>query len=218
MRALRKLYTPSLINTESRHRAKAITYPSSDGYYSANVHSRRHTPATQEDCFLQEHRDNIKNIFSEWSSKRENKGHARPRGWAAEIHTNNLREIHEKTNLEKLKPANICLSCLSHPPQHALECGHVICDVCVRALTEPDPAQEYSYMLEMCIFCRTPSSLRVVLKPPTAGTRTIVLDGGGCRGVVELAKLKHLQEKLDEAGAGQVRDYFDLAFGTSAGM
>lgn len=55
----------------------------------------------------------------------------------------------------------------------------------------------------------------IQLKPRCAGVRVLTLDGGGIRGVVELALLQAL---ADEAGLGvPIRDYFDLIMGTSTG-
>jgi len=53
------------------------------------------------------------------------------------------------------------------------------------------------------------------LKPPTAGYRALSLDGGGVRGIVELAILRHLVEKLD-LGV-EAHQLFDFFAGTSAG-
>jgi patatin-like phospholipase/acyl hydrolase len=55
----------------------------------------------------------------------------------------------------------------------------------------------------------------IQLKPRCAGVRVLTLDGGGIRGVVELALLQALAE---ETGLGvPIRDYFDLIVGTSTG-
>ena len=74
---------------------------------------------------------------------------------------------------------NVCFSCLSEPPQHALPCGHVLCTSCVKSygrtngktLVELDecpmevdsPGRHFPYT--------------VYLKPKTAGVRILALDG-----------------------------------------
>ena len=55
------------------------------------------------------------------------------------------------------------------------------------------------------------------LVPPTAGIRTLCIDGGGVRGVIPLMFLKHLEDELNGLG-GTVSNCFDYVCGTSAGM
>jgi patatin-like phospholipase/acyl hydrolase len=55
----------------------------------------------------------------------------------------------------------------------------------------------------------------VRLKPRCAGARILTLDGGGIRGIVELALLQSLDMTV---GLGlPIRDLFDLVIGTSTG-
>jgi patatin-like phospholipase/acyl hydrolase len=55
----------------------------------------------------------------------------------------------------------------------------------------------------------------VRLKPRCAGARILTLDGGGIRGIVELALLQSLDATV---GLGiPIRDLFDLIIGTSTG-
>lgn len=55
----------------------------------------------------------------------------------------------------------------------------------------------------------------VRLKPRCAGARILTLDGGGIRGIVELALLQSLDTAV---GLGiPIRDLFDLIIGTSTG-
>ena len=60
-----------------------------------------------------------------------------------------------------------------------------------------------------------PVQLTVQLKPPTAGIRVMSIDGGGVRGIVPLEFLDLLQRSLGPECP--LQDFFDLAFGTSAG-
>lgn len=70
-------------------------------------------------------------------------------------------------------------------------------------------------MVRTCMICGTPSHLRIQLKPVTAGIRILSLDGGGMRGVLTLQLLKNIQSAL--GSTVQVQDFFDVAFGVSAG-
>lgn len=57
---------------------------------------------------------------------------------------------------------------------------------------------------------------QVQLKPKCAGVRILTLDGGGIRGIVELALLQALHKSV---GLGvQISELFDLVVGTSTGM
>lgn len=75
--------------------------------------------------------------------------------------------------------------------------------------------EEYQYSLPSCPFCDIDNPLLARLKPPTGGVRIISVDGGGTRGVIPLEFLQLLQKVL---GNGcNLRDFFDLAIGTSSG-
>ena len=70
-----------------------------------------------------------------------------------------------------------------------------------------------------CVLCFTPwpekPPQRIRLKPKYAGVRVLTLDGGGIRGIVELAILAQIERRV---GLGvPVRDLFDLIVGTSTG-
>jgi patatin-like phospholipase/acyl hydrolase len=74
---------------------------------------------------------------------------------------------------------------------------------------------EYSYTISQCFLCQSKGELTVRLKPPTAGSRLLVLDGGGIRGIVTLQILLALDKyrKLPYP----IYDEFDLTLGTSTG-
>ena len=76
--------------------------------------------------------------------------------------------------------------------------------------------EESRYLLETCAVCEGHANLTVYLKPATAGVRMLNIDGGGVRGVVPLEFLTRLQNELGPKA--RVQDFFDIAFGTSAGM
>ena len=82
----------------------------------------------------------------------------------------------------------------------------------------PSDEFECSWNLTHCVLCSdyyTGDHYLVRLKPRCAGIRILTLDGGGIRGIIELAILKHLGRIL---GLGiPIREYFDLIIGTSTG-
>lgn len=69
--------------------------------------------------------------------------------------------------------------------------------------------------MTMCLTCRISNKLTVDLKPPTAGARLLVLDGGGIRGIFTILAIQALEavRKLPYP----IYDDFDLAIGTSSG-
>jgi patatin-like phospholipase/acyl hydrolase len=74
---------------------------------------------------------------------------------------------------------------------------------------------EYAYRISQCILCQSKDELTVRLKPPTAGSRLLVLDGGGIRGIFSL----HILHALDKYRKlpYPIYDDFDLTLGTSTG-
>lgn len=130
-------------------------------------------------------------------------------------HQEVLATIRHETDPKLLRSAECCLSCLAAPPQHVLECGHTLCDTCVRTFAKPQIGEEASYVVEACLLCSAQVNLRVQLKPATAGIRVLSIDGGGIRGIVPLELLRKLQSSI--GGKARIQDFFDVAFGTSAG-
>ncbi len=55
----------------------------------------------------------------------------------------------------------------------------------------------------------------VRLKPRCAGVRILTLDGGGIRGIIELALLEKLHSRIGLDVP--LQDFFDLVMGTSTG-
>jgi len=110
---------------------------------------------------------------------------------------------------------NVCILCLRRKPEHAFFCGHSFCDMCIRIFGAGLNAVEYAYELAQCLLCQKPNRLVVYLKPPTAGTRLLVLDGGGIRGIFTLQAIKALDVLRDLPYP--IYDEFDLALGTSSG-
>jgi patatin-like phospholipase/acyl hydrolase len=74
---------------------------------------------------------------------------------------------------------------------------------------------EYTYLMTRCILCQQSGEITVRVKPPTAGSRLLVLDGGGIRGAFTLQALKALER--ERRLPYPLYDEFDLALGTSSG-
>jgi hypothetical protein len=140
---------------------------------------------------------------------------AREKDWSRLQHQEVLATIRREIDPKLLRSTECCLSCLAAPPQHVLECGHALCDACVRIFSKPQIGEEASYVVEACLLCPAQANLRVQLKPATAGIRILSIDGGGIRGIMPLEFLRKLQNSI--GGKARIQDFFDVAFGTSAG-
>jgi hypothetical protein len=136
--------------------------------------------------------------------------------WALLQHKETLKGLQHRIDPNVLISAETCISCLTGPPQHVLMCGHTLCDLCVQRFGNAVTGEESCYLLDTCVICEAHAKLTVYLKPATAGVRMLNIDGGGVRGVVPLEFLTRLQKELGPRA--RVQDFFDMAFGTSAGM
>jgi hypothetical protein len=111
-----------------------------------------------------------------------------------------------------------CLSCLQAVPDHVLGCGHSYCPRCIQELGKPSSKFECAWVMLGCVLCKNAEQERphlVKLRARCAGARVLTLDGGGIRGIVELALLR----SIDEAIGLEIplRDMVDLIVGTSTG-
>lgn len=74
-----------------------------------------------------------------------------------------------------------CFSCLFSAPNHALDCGHVMCDVCVDDFSEYPPAGQWRTVTECPLCCSSdpPWNKLLIIKrnPRQAGPRILSLDG-----------------------------------------
>ncbi|KAK2606241.1 hypothetical protein QQS21_003289 [Conoideocrella luteorostrata] len=110
-----------------------------------------------------------------------------------------------------------CLACLRELPEHALPCGHILCNPCMLAYGKK--ISPTTIFLEKCplhyteTFWEPPWQIRV--KPPHAGVRILCLDGGGFRGIVSLLVLRHIERYLGPELP--LQSFFDLIVGTSTG-
>lgn len=132
-----------------------------------------------------------------------------------------LREtiLHEyKQHWKGVFSNKTCLACLQGVPDHMLSCGHCLCFECVRELGEPSGYYEHGWIIDRCILCHVSwqeNGHLFRLTPPCAGVRALTLDGGGIRGIVELALLEHLETAIDLDLP--LQECFDIIVGTSTG-
>lgn len=119
---------------------------------------------------------------------------------------------------KNIKSNKTCLSCLQAVPDHVLTCGHSYCPRCVQELGQISQSSECAWTMQ-CRLCweAKGGNLHIVqLRPRCAGVRILTLDGGGIRGIVELAVLDALHKSV---GLKLLpKDMFDLIVGTSTGM
>lgn len=112
-----------------------------------------------------------------------------------------------------------CLGCLQKVPENVLRCGHAFCVECVRELGKEADTFESAWIFEVCPLCYKKTgenySHLIRMKPRCAGARIVTLDGGGIRGIMELALIREIERRL--ALDIPFRDYFDLMIGTSTG-
>ena len=169
-----------------------------------------------QNSVIKDGRFNISVKFTRFATAaRKKDGTHAGKDWALRRHMKTLKELQYRIDPKVLISAEICVSCLTGPPQHVLGCGHTLCDLCVRRFAAAVTGEESCYLLETCAICETRANLTIHLKPATAGVRMLNIDGGGVRGVVPLEFLTRLQKELGPKA--RIQDFFDIAFGTSAG-
>ncbi|KAF2647496.1 hypothetical protein K491DRAFT_614504, partial [Lophiostoma macrostomum CBS 122681] len=141
-----------------------------------------------------------------------------------EQRSSTAREQHEQVLLQlsetsmdwtQIKTTTTCLWCLRRCPEHSFACGHAFCDTCACIFGKRVVSMEYAYLMTRCIICQKSGEIEVRLKPPTAGSRLLVLDGGGIRGAFTLQALKALETERNLPYP--LFDEFDLSLGTSSG-
>jgi len=117
------------------------------------------------------------------------------------------------------KSNKTCFTCLQSVPDHVLSCGHGYCPDCVKEFGRKSQYYEYGLVMDHCILCqaewRDEHSQLIRLRPRCAGVRILTLDGGGVRGIMELALLERLELRVGLKV--HIRDLFDLIMGTSTG-
>ncbi|TVY85512.1 Calcium-independent phospholipase A2-gamma [Lachnellula suecica] len=114
-----------------------------------------------------------------------------------------------------MKSYETCLMCLRRRPQYGLSCGHCICEYCVMAFSSQ--IEPWTFTVTRCLLCNQAlPEMRISVKPNTATTRLLSIDGGGARGIIPLVFLRALEERIGLPYP--VQENFDFAYGTSSGM
>lgn len=136
---------------------------------------------------------------------------------AFDIHVDRLNRFYKSIGPATWVRSNsTCYCCLMDVPQHALPCGHTLCDRCVRACGE---LKQTTLLVSWCPL--HPNATRweqpkvIKYKPLGAGVRVLALDGGGIRGVVQLEILRSIERALGRHLP--VQAFFDLMVGTGTG-
>ena len=70
-----------------------------------------------------------------------------------------------------------CFLCLAQPPVKALECGHWLCERCIRHVGRASEHEPWQHSIHRCPLCQEPNALTLTLRPSTACTRLLQLDG-----------------------------------------
>ncbi len=128
------------------------------------------------------------------------------------------RELERNSQYWQLLESNLdCFICLQRKPEHVMDCGHGICDTCVRirVFSKPTKGREYYYDINTCPLCGTKIRFMARVLPPTCRVRFVAFDGGGSRGIISLAFMEELRKALGLHYP--VQDNFDYAIGTSSG-
>lgn len=115
---------------------------------------------------------------------------------AVDVHSENLARFQDRWS--GIKSTNTCLCCLRRRPQYSLPCGHCLSENCVIVFGSRCEDDPWVFRVGECFLCkqRTPHDIEVRVQPPTAGVGVLCIDGGGTRGVIPLAVMKLLQDRL----------------------
>lgn len=120
---------------------------------------------------------------------------------------------------QRMTSNKTCFACLQSVPDHVMPCGHVYCEECVKEIGRASSDYESVIVVSDCALCQETfrgGYLQLVrVRPRCAGVKILTLDGGGVRGIVELAILDRLGLRI---GLGvPITEMFDLIMGTSTG-
>ena len=132
---------------------------------------------------------------------------------AAAIHLETLRKYACKW--VELKTQKTCLVCIRRAPQYAMECGHQVCENCIRVFGKVSTEDPWLFNTEVCFLCQAESRIAVRIHAPTAGVGVLCIDGGGVRGIIPTTVLELLEERIGLPIP--VQEHFKLVLGISAG-
>ncbi|KAI8710253.1 PNPLA domain-containing protein [Fusarium sp. LHS14.1] len=110
-----------------------------------------------------------------------------------------------------------CLGCITRRPRYRLQCGHLVCQNCIRAFYQVDDSDPWVFKSDACHICAVPTpNLSIRLAPDTCRARVLSIDGGGIRGAAPIGFLKTIQDAIGIPHYDVQRN-FDIMFGTSSG-
>ncbi|KAK3996362.1 hypothetical protein QBC44DRAFT_403535 [Cladorrhinum sp. PSN332] len=141
------------------------------------------------------------------------------RGQDSDLIVETLARAASLSGVYKIKKQRTCLACLSNAPTNMLPCKenqHGICEDCIRRYAGSKRHQSIVKLNRCplgCHLAQTPWSIRV--KPKTAGPRVLALDGGGIRGIIQLAILLEIERAIGLQIP--IQEFFDLVIGTGSG-
>ncbi|KAI0907470.1 hypothetical protein F4823DRAFT_626310 [Ustulina deusta] len=138
---------------------------------------------------------------------------------AALLHQEQLNELYSNNlgSAMTFISYSTCLCCLRELPECALPCGHVLCLPCVEIYggrTSKTTIEINRCPIHVRDVIASPPWV-IVTKPRFAGARTLCLDGGGIRGIIQLHVLRELEKILGPDLPVQL--FFDLIVGTDFG-
>ncbi|KAI8626701.1 hypothetical protein F5Y19DRAFT_445247 [Xylariaceae sp. FL1651] len=138
---------------------------------------------------------------------------------AVKIHRDRISAfVSELNNPTNFASAQVCFWCLRYDmPQHLLPCCHALCDDCIKTFSDESKSdQDGRRYSVLCSFhSRNKLSHPITVKPRHAGVRILCLDGGGVRGIIQLALLRAIEDEFK--GNLKIQWLFDLVVGTSTG-
>ncbi|KAI1091858.1 acyl transferase/acyl hydrolase/lysophospholipase [Rostrohypoxylon terebratum] len=213
---------------DSRYDLPCKNAPNSHVYhqYCHGKHSKNeagtHIASHSKEDFLKELEDivakNLRDMAGQVSPD-ERKDRAIHLQKVTTIHKKNVQKLYgEVKNIDDCVSHSACLWCLDEIPEHSLPCGHTICSPCLMAVGKPRSSGGFFYLDQCPLTDHRRDAWQGgwigMVKPSQAGVRTLTLDGGGIRGIIELEILTKIQAQLGEI---PLREFFDLIVGTSAG-
>ncbi|RSL77611.1 hypothetical protein CDV31_017317, partial [Fusarium ambrosium] len=110
-----------------------------------------------------------------------------------------------------------CLGCITRRPRYRLQCGHLVCQNCIRVFCHADDSDPWVFKSDACHICAVSTpNLSIRLAPDTCRARVLSIDGGGIRGAAPIGFLKTIQDAIGIPHYDVQRN-FDIMFGTSSG-
>ena len=134
-------------------------------------------------------------------------------GTAKALHQHQL--THTRQGWAAPSSEETCFLCMRRRPQYCLPCTHWTCQTCIRIFGRQDGRDPWLFHVDDCLLCGALVDFCVRVRPATATTRVLSIDGGGTRGRAPLEFLQVLQDAV--ALPYPVQQNFDVIFGTSSG-